>query len=50
MALAEQLNGRHQWNARAAFEGPAPLAPIGLSPWEKYVQALLLTNEFMFVN
>ncbi|HEX4142889.1 MAG TPA: PSD1 and planctomycete cytochrome C domain-containing protein [Pirellulales bacterium] len=42
--------GRHQWNAQADFDGPQPPPPIGLSPWEKYIQALLLTNELAFVN
>ena len=32
---SEQLEGRHQWNAQADFDGPQPPAPKGLSPWEK---------------
>ena len=46
----EPLEGRHQWNAQADFDGPQPPAPKGLLPWEKYVQALLLTNELAYVN
>ncbi len=47
---SDRLDDRHQWNAQADFDGPQPPAPKGLSPWEKYVQALLLTNELAFVN
>jgi mono/diheme cytochrome c family protein len=36
-----------EWNAAAEFSGPPPRP---LSPLEKYVQALLLTNEFMFLD
>jgi len=25
-------------------------APVPLTPWQEYAQALLLTNEFMFVD
>ncbi|HEY2157875.1 MAG TPA: DUF1553 domain-containing protein, partial [Isosphaeraceae bacterium] len=41
--------GLHQssWDARADFHGPE--APP-LSPWESYAQALLLTNEFLYVD
>ena len=39
-ATSTQLEGRHQWNAQADFDGPQPPAPKGLSPWEKYVQVL----------
>ncbi len=35
------------WDARADFHGPE--APH-LSPWESYAQALLLTNEFLYVD
>ncbi len=37
------------WNAREGFSGPA--APsTALSNWERYIQALLMTNEFNFVD
>lgn len=36
-----------EWKAAAEFAGPPP--PV-LTPLEKYAQALLLTNEFMFVD
>jgi len=38
---------RAEWTASNGFQGPPPAA---LSPWEEYVQVLLLTNEFMFVD
>jgi hypothetical protein len=39
--------GDHVWDAKKDFAGPAPLR---LSPWEKYAQVLLQTNEFAFVD
>jgi mono/diheme cytochrome c family protein len=30
--------------------GPATEAPSPLSPWERYIQVLLMTNEFAFVD
>ncbi len=35
------------WDARNDFAGPPP-PPLG--PWEQLAQALLLTNEFMFLD
>jgi len=35
------------WNARTDFHGPEPKA---LTPWESYAQALMLTNEFYYVD
>jgi hypothetical protein len=35
------------WDARADFHGPAP---SGLSPWQSYAQALLLSNEFTYID
>jgi cytochrome c553 len=37
------------WNSKRDFSGPNP-PPKPLSPWEKYAQALLSTNEFTFVD
>ena len=38
------------WDAAADFGGP-PAAPIvALTNWERYVQTLLMTNEFNFVD
>ena len=38
---------RASWAARDGFHGPEPAA---LAPWEAYAQALLLTNEFLYVD
>ena len=32
------------WDAASGFRGPS------LTPWEQYAQALLLSNEFAFVD
>ena len=37
------------WDARANFIDPKKL-PAPLGAWEKYVQVLLLSNEFAFVD
>ena len=39
-----------EWNARKDFSGPPEQPPSPLSPWEKYAQVLLLSNEFLFVD
>jgi mono/diheme cytochrome c family protein len=39
-----------EWNSRAQFAGPVPSRPPPLTPWEKYAQVLLETNEFAFVD
>ncbi|MEO6809637.1 MAG: DUF1553 domain-containing protein, partial [Isosphaeraceae bacterium] len=36
-----------RWDAKGDFHGPMP-AP--LTPWESYVQVLMLTNEFVYVD
>ena len=38
-----------EYNARTQFSGPIQ-PPSPLSPWEKYAQVLLETNEFVFVD
>jgi hypothetical protein len=47
--LGDATEGAHQssWDARADFHGHEPPP---LSPWESYAQALLLTNEFLYVD
>lgn len=42
--------GRLEWDAHNDFEGPAPAPPPPINAWEAYAQALLLSNEFMFVD
>ena len=39
-----------EWNAQSGFGGPAPKPPPQMSAWEKYVQVLLESNEFIFVD
>jgi hypothetical protein len=41
---------KHEWNAQSEFAGPPPPPPKGMTAWEKFAQALLLTNEFVYVN
>jgi hypothetical protein len=44
-------NSQTEWSAATAFAGPAGKAgATGLSPWEKYAQVLLMSNEFVFVD
>ena len=40
--------GAGEYDAARQFAGPG--SGGGLSPWEKYAQVLLLSNEFMFVD
>ena len=42
--------GIRYFEAESAQNEPAPGAGQPLSPWERYAQALLLSNEFMFVD
>ncbi|HLY08689.1 MAG TPA: PSD1 and planctomycete cytochrome C domain-containing protein [Planctomycetota bacterium] len=42
--------GEQEWNAQSGFGGPAPTPPPGMSAWEKYIQVLLESNEFLFVD
>jgi hypothetical protein len=39
-----------EWDSRAQFAGPTPPKPPPLTPWEKFAQVLLETNEFLFVD
>lgn len=39
-----------QWDAKLGFAGPANKGGKPLTPWEKYAQVLLLSNELMFVD
>lgn len=52
--VAESLDGnpggRLEWSSRSDFEGPQPDPPTPLDAWEAYAQALLLSNEFLFVD
>ena len=46
VSLAE---GGGTWDAHTGFSGPAEKGQQ-LSAWERYAQALLMTNEFVFVD
>lgn len=45
----ELKGGRSSWSAKADFSGPAP-ARKPLGPWDRYAQALLASNEFIFID
>jgi hypothetical protein len=42
--------GEEEWNAQSGFGGPAPKPAPAMTAWEKYVQVLLESNEFIFVD
>lgn len=39
-------NERNEWNSQSDFQGPPEFLPI----WQRYVQVLLMANEFVFVD
>ena len=41
---------RSEWRADSDFSGPPPTPPKPMSPWAKYAQVLLLSNELAFVD
>jgi hypothetical protein len=47
---AEQAQERYEWHSQSEFAGPPPPPLKGISPWEKYAQVMLLSNELVFVN
>ena len=49
-AIKELAGSATTWDAKKEFAGPASAAPLPLAPWEQYAQALLLSNEFAFVD
>ena len=42
--------GSAVWDSTVQFGGPPESAPQPLTAWARYVQALLMTNEFVFVD
>jgi Protein of unknown function (DUF1553)/Protein of unknown function (DUF1549)/Planctomycete cytochrome C len=44
------VSAANEWDAKKEFTGPPPTPPEPLTPWERYAQVLLLSNEFMFVD
>jgi hypothetical protein len=48
---AAERGGDTRWDATGDFSGPVTAeAPHPLTGWEAYAQALLLTNEFLFID
>ena len=48
---AAAKGGESHWDAAADFAGPVSAEPReSMSAWEVYTQALLLTNEFLFID
>jgi hypothetical protein len=41
---------KSEWNAKKEFSGPPEIPPAPLKPWESLAQALLISNEFVFVD
>jgi hypothetical protein len=39
-----------EWDAKKEFAGPPDIPPAPLKPWESLAQALLMANEFVFVE
>ncbi|MDB6154628.1 MAG: hypothetical protein JWL90_3081 [Chthoniobacteraceae bacterium] len=39
-----------RWAANEGFSGPTPSQGAPLTAWEKYAQAILQTNEFVFID
>jgi len=39
-----------EWDTQRDFSGPVPKPSTPMTPWEKYAQVLLETNEFVFVD
>jgi mono/diheme cytochrome c family protein len=49
-AAAKAETGPTEWSAEAEFSGPPAPVASPLTPWEKYAQVLMETNEFAFVD
>jgi hypothetical protein len=39
-----------EWSAKKEFAGPPEIPPTPLTPWQSLAQALLISNEFVFVD
>jgi len=49
-AIRDANGYAREWNARKDFSGPPSPVEPALSAWEELAQALLLANEFLFVD
>ncbi|HVK59070.1 MAG TPA: hypothetical protein VM735_09835, partial [Candidatus Kapabacteria bacterium] len=41
---------KKEWDSKKEFSGPVEIPPRPLKPWESLAQALLISNEFVFVD
>jgi len=41
---------KQTWNGKKDFAGPLAPPPPPLTPWEKYAQILLMSDEFVFID
>jgi hypothetical protein len=46
----KRLDGKAEWSAKREFGGMRTVVIEPLGPWEKYVQALLMSDEMVFVD
>jgi hypothetical protein len=46
----KSVDGKTEWNAKREFGGMRTIVVEPLGPWEKYVQALLMSDEMVFVD
>ncbi len=49
-AMRDANGYAREWNAKRDFSGPPSPREAPLTPWEQFAQALLLSNEFLFVD
>jgi hypothetical protein len=49
-ATTAALRAPQEWNAAADFDAPSGGRKPALTQWERYIQTLLMTNEFSFVD
>ncbi len=47
LAGSDERSGRRKWDSKQDFRGPGP---VGLTVWQRYAQALMLTNEFIMLD
>jgi hypothetical protein len=50
MVDASAKYDKTEWDAKKEFGGPPEIPPAPLRPWESLAQALLMANEFVFVD
>ena len=50
MTGTKTIRDAREWDAKKDFSGPPAQNEPALGPWERFAQALLLANEFLFVD